>query len=247
MRLTFLTLLIATMLSTPVVSWAWDVHYDGGVLPNDASLGADAWVAGGDTSMCSIDGGSLLIDDPDSVDWVSFSRSAAPAGSPLTVEASVCVAAGSAALLYAGTPSYAVQVDLFSDHLNVLNVGPGGFVTCPVDLSSFSTVRVATAVQSGSYVSYVWVDGILLAQGAVPARGNDFDVEFGSLWTAGQSYLGLCCLQRGIPSRAGAVLPGCAACGPGGAGLAWRAQVKTISVFGVSGTCSRNERGHLRA
>ncbi len=203
MRLISLVFLMALAISVPAASWAWDVYYDAAVLPNDASLGTDAWLAQGDVTTCSICAGALCIATSGPADGVSFSRSAAPARSPLTVEARVCVAAGSSATLYAGTPSYAPQVNLYSDHLTAY-IGPNGFVTCPVDLSSFSTVRVATEMQGGFYVSYVWVDGILLAQGAVPTCGNDFDVIFGSFWVFRGVVLGLCGLQRGVPSRAGA-------------------------------------------
>lgn len=187
MKFTFLIFVLALMIALPTVSWSWDYFYDGSVLPNDPSLGVNMWDLGGDLSMCITDGSALHIADDSTARGVSFSRSAASAGEPLTVEARIRVTSGNSTLLYIGTPSYTPSLELYSDHLVAhLNYTTMTYTT---DLSSFRTIRVATTAQSGYYTSYVWLDGTLVMQGAAKPGGNYEDIIFGSPWGGmGDSY-----------------------------------------------------------
>lgn len=45
-------------------SLAWDLYYDGSVLPNAASLGNNAWIPWGDVSQCTTDGNILHLIAP---------------------------------------------------------------------------------------------------------------------------------------------------------------------------------------
>jgi len=179
--------LIGVLLVMATCASAWDHYYDGGVLPNDPSLGADAWTAAGDLSMCSSDGSVLLISDARVDSAVSFHQSSPPVGSPLTVQARVRVVSGSSTVLYAGTPSRAIEISLYPNRLVVGSILPAT-VTFNSDLTSFRTIRVAMAGASGSYASYVWLDGVLVAQGTAWS-GNYQYVMFGSPWGGtGVSY-----------------------------------------------------------
>jgi hypothetical protein len=187
MRLRLLLFASALLLALPSISYAWDYLYDGSVLPNDPSLGANRWTMDGDASMLSTDGNVLHIVDRSTTDGVCFYRSAAPADTPLTVEARVRVTEGDSTILYLGTPSYTPYFELYSDRLvSHLNYG---VITYMTNLSLFRTIRVATAAQNGTYTSYVWVDGVLAAQGTATPGGNQYDVIFGAPWSGtGDSY-----------------------------------------------------------
>jgi hypothetical protein len=165
---------------TPACTFAWDCLYDGSVMPNDPWLGRSAWTATGDLSGCSSDGSVLKVAGT----FVSFSRSAAPAKSPLTLEARLRVAQGSRAALYAGTPSRAVEADLYSDRV-VLYLPTT--VTYYADLTCFRTLTIAVAGEGGYYASYVWLDGLLVAQGTA-GYGNSPNAIFGLPWGSGVSY-----------------------------------------------------------
>lgn len=187
MRLTLVVFAVTLLAVFPTASWAWDYVYDGSVLPNDPSLGAYRWDMQGDSSMCSTDGNVLHITDGSTTDGVYFSRFVSPANSPLTVEVRVRVIDGNSTILYTGTPSYTPYLQLYSDHLAAhLNYSTFTYVT---DLSSFRTIRLATAAHNGSYTSYVWVDGVLAVQGTALPGGNQRDVLFGAPWSGtGDSY-----------------------------------------------------------
>jgi len=166
------------------MSSAWDHIYDGSVLPNDPSLGSNVWLAAGDTSACSSDGSVLRILDRTDT-YVSFRRSAAPARSPLTVEARVRVVSGNNTLLYVGTPSYTPYLELYADRVQI-NFGSGRQQTYHSDLSVFHTIRLDMDAWSRSYV---WLDDVLAAQGTSTPGGNTFDLMFGAPFSgASESY-----------------------------------------------------------
>lgn len=77
---------------------AWDVFYDGSVMPNDSVLGTNVWsVYGGgnlDLSHSSTDGDALHLADWRTDGVVYFNRFAAPRHSPITLQAKVRVSAG---------------------------------------------------------------------------------------------------------------------------------------------------------
>lgn len=170
----------------PNVAKAWDVMYDGSLLPNDPSLGANAWFAYHGTSMCSSDGSVLRISDNPTVSPAAFLKSPSfPARSPVTVEARVRVASGEGVFLAAGETGFGTQLSLYSDHFQAWF---GGMSPAPppytINLSVFRTIRIATNSQGQSYV---WVDGLLVAQGDAntPQSGS---VAFGAGGYSG--YLG---------------------------------------------------------
>ena len=165
---------------------AWDVIYDGSVMPNDPALGPCQWgTYMSDLSNCSSDGNDLHVSDQRTDAYAVFSRFAAPKDSPLTVEARVRVPNGDGTVLYAGTPTFYTLALLYSDRISV-SFAPSPYATYTADLSLFRTIRIATDSQGQSYV---WLDGDLLAQG-LTSMGNQGDVLFGSISAAGvnESY-----------------------------------------------------------
>ena len=167
--------LVAMFIGMPAVSRAWDLFYDGSVMPNDPALGTDSWIIHGDVSNCSTDGDKLHVTDLWTNAYSVFSRFASPGNSPVTLEARVRVAAGDGTALIAGTPTFYTIVWLYSDRIDVKFV-PTAPTTYEADLSQFRTVRIAT---DSSGQSFVWLDGVLLAKGST-SMGNQGDVLFGS-------------------------------------------------------------------
>lgn len=175
--------LLLSLLVLPTCAFAWDCFYDGSVLPTDPSLGTAKWevFSGNDSSMCSSDGNLLHVVDASSDASAYFSRFAAPSSAPVTAEAKVRVASGSAGLSIR-TSTYATHVSLFVDHIDV-TFFPGTAVTYSADMSGFRTLRVATSAQGHSYV---WLDGELLCQG-LTSSGLQGGLMFGSISYAGLS------------------------------------------------------------
>lgn len=174
----FITLV--SLISFPTASRAWDLVYDGSVLPNDPSLGTSRWVVGGignGLSMCSTDGDLLYIDDALPDVYVYFMRDAPPPLTPFTMESRVRVADESEqpASMGIGAFSFSVGVAIYPSYLQVCS-GYEIPVTYWADMSIFRTLRVA--VNAGGEF-YVWLDQALVAQGTSNASGQGI-ITFGS-------------------------------------------------------------------
>lgn len=185
MKFTFLIFAITLVVALPAVSSAWDHVYDGSVLPNDSSLGADRWASQGDLSMCSTDGNILRLDDTRTDALEGFSRGA-EAG-PITMEARVHTTSGSdVSYMAIGTPSFSTSTYLYPGYLQVFFDYSNLPVTYSGDLTTFHTVRVAISAQGQCYV---WLDQTLVAQGVTHVGGQG-TVSFGGSSESGlgQSY-----------------------------------------------------------
>jgi len=172
----WITLSIALVAAAvPSGSLAWDLCYDGSVLPNDPSLGTGTWSVpyGQDPSPCSSDGDILHIP----ASGMSYYRHAIPFGAPVTLEARFRVTSAIAwryAWLGAGTPSFMTSAELYTD--KAVSYVYGGALTYPADLTLFHTLRIATASTGDSFL---WLDGQLIAEGlALP--GCQVGISFGS-------------------------------------------------------------------
>ena len=147
------------------------------MLPEDASLGANQWsnYSGNDFSACSTDGNVLHIVDASTTAAACFYRHAAPASSPITVEARVRVASGEGSSLSVGTPSFLTSVQLTPSQLSTYFDSAGQ--TYSEDMTVFHTIRIAINAQGQSYI---WNDGTLVAQG-LTSSGSQGGVMFGSV------------------------------------------------------------------
>lgn len=153
---------------------AWQVPYDGSVLPNDPSLGADAWqlydyYAPNDLSKTSPSDGSLHIVDEWSDRLIFFSREGdyLPAGSSITVEARLRVLTGFYPYTDLSPVMFGVQVGLGSnaavylwpDRTGARYPGENPFRTRLVDMTEYRTIRLA--LDSGTYFR-IWLDEELI-------------------------------------------------------------------------------------
>ncbi len=165
---------------------AWDVNYDGSVLPTDPSLGANAWqlhdyYAPNDLSKTSAADGLLHIVDEWSDRLVFFTREGEylAAGSSITVEARLSVLTGYYPHTDLSPVMFGVQVGrgsnaavyLWPDRVGARYPGVNQFLTVPVDMTEFHTIRLA--LDSGSYFR-IWLDNeLLFASATTPgSRGT---------------------------------------------------------------------------
>ncbi len=169
-------------------SLAWDVSYEGNVLPNSSALGTSTWVAvpfGNTLAGSSADGDVLhLVDSSDFI--CCFAREAAgiPAGTPFTIEARMKILAfdsggGRDVGLTLGmcTMSHGVSIGLFPDKVRMQYQGGDETpIFIPVDMSQFHTFRLA--MQGGGDARFdIWMDGatffsgVSVSGGATPGVG----------------------------------------------------------------------------
>lgn len=161
----------------------WDVSYDGSVLPNDPTLGANAWqlhdyYAPNDLSKTTAADGMLHVVDEWSDRAVTFSREGdyLPTGSSVTVEARVKVLSGSNELSFLSPVFFGVQVGqganaqvyLWPDRVGTRYSGNNAFTVVTLDMTQYHTIRLAMGPQA---TFSVWVDEALLFTGTpLPGR-----------------------------------------------------------------------------
>jgi hypothetical protein len=172
MKFISLVLVISFMMMFSAASWAWDYLYDGSVLPNDPSLGANQWYVypGANISECSTDGNVLHIEGA-----ADFYKDALPG--PITMESKVYVTGepGYSAFMAIGSPSFSTYAVLYPGYLQVYFDYGNEPVTYATDMTTFHTLRIAINAQGQSYV---WLDQDLVVQGITHVGGQGF-VDFG--------------------------------------------------------------------
>lgn len=173
----FISLLMLTTVLLAVSASAWDVSYEGNVMPNATELGTSKWGVDwiGGLSASSTDGNTLhLVDNrADSVVYLWREADGFPAGTPLTMEARVKVIvadtggfAGYAVGMGISTVNKAVHIGLWPDKVWVGEYEDGTEIPVyvPVDMTQFHTFRLASMGGSDPRFS-VWMDGDMVYSG----------------------------------------------------------------------------------
>lgn len=159
---------------------AWDINYDGSVLPNDGTLGTAVWTGCtiNDVSRCSVQDGVLHLVDQSTKKTAEFYREKMlPKDTPITLEARVRIASGTGitandapARIEVGRIDACVFLGLWPDKIKC------GSSVHNVDMTSFHVVRVA--LQSDKHYQ-VWLDGSQVFSGST-TDGSQAGIVFGS-------------------------------------------------------------------
>ena len=148
---------------------AWDVSYEGDVMPNSPTLGSFAWsayMAPNGLSLSSSDGEFLhLVDTDTNLPFLFREDSMLPAGTSITMETRVKVLAASplhdwshALQMGANTPYGQVMVGFWPDRVCVRIPGET-WAYYPVDLTQFHTFRIAMNATPQPEHYDLWMDG----------------------------------------------------------------------------------------
>mgnify|MGYP000870770533 CR=1 FL=1 len=182
-------LMIAALILVSLPCWAaaWDVTYEGSAIPNDPTLGSDAWVldelTSGDLSNTTALNGVLNIVDTWADRGVRFLRegqSVSEAGA-LTIEArfKVTAAGGGQYLDYlapvalGGTVGAATAfVGVWPDRVGAL-YGSANLFDCHfADMTQYHTLRIALAGGTSGGHFIVWLDDVQVLGGAGSRQGG---------------------------------------------------------------------------
>jgi hypothetical protein len=192
----FFLILLTTCLFSSVVH-AWDVSYEGDVLPNASALGSLAWGTFGglgNLAGTSSDGSLLhLVDSGNLCPLFCREGTGMSAGMPVTVEARVRAlaaanpvhsqeyAVGLEASAYGGSAVIGLWPDKVGTHYGA---GVEQWTYYPVDLTQFRTFRIA--VDTGAHYYRVWMDGEEIFAGPL-WQSTLFGVHFGSSHYTGEA------------------------------------------------------------
>ncbi len=168
---------------------AWDVYYDGSVLPNNTQLGSALWHSDSNnylgTSACQ--NGILHLVDSSSTSTARFYREGAglPAGTSVTLEARVKVLSSASPLgpnssgVGFGVSSYGGQyVRMWPDKIGVM-IGSSNYPTFySVDMTQFHTIRLDYDSNARSF--NVWVDGSSVLVGSASGGNIGGGIVFGA-------------------------------------------------------------------
>ncbi len=250
MRLPIFTLLFVAICtaSSCGAAFAWDVYYDSSVMPNDPSLGSEAWFTwtSSNLSASSVQDGVLHLVNQD-ISKTAYFRSGwpLPSGTAVTLETCVMIASGTGAIqggspatIEVGNLGGCVVLGLLTDQITCDSAAQS------VDMTSFHVIRIALQTDN---TYQVWLDGTQVFSGST-VRGTQEGHAIRNLpplrSRAGQ-LLGLRGLQPGIHPAAIGIRN--VAAGPGlppdeGGAVGWSDRTASPA----SGALARRRRG-LRA
>ena len=168
-------LLVCTVIPSSAVL-AWDVSYDGGVLPNAADWSSPGGSHGNNLSNTSVTDGVLHLLDQDTTKTAFFYK-VMPQATPITLEARVRVVSGTEATtndaparIEVGRIDACVFLGLWPDKIKC----DGS--TFSVDMTSFHVIRIA--LQADNHYQ-VWLDGTQVFTGSTTV-GSQAGIVFGS-------------------------------------------------------------------
>ncbi len=189
-----MTLLLAVCAS------AWDVSYEGNVMPNSSALGTSRWNVG-QLDASSTDGDVLHLVDTALIECSVFRQPSGMAtDTSFTIETRVKVLSltttGKYGLsLWVSAPSNGMGIGLWPDKVWVGAFEPGtrNPICVPVDMTQFHTFRLATPGGSDKQYS-LWMDGVLLYTGstqraAVPEVSIAGEMPMGTAYDSYWDYV----------------------------------------------------------
>ena len=191
MRTQTAMLLLTLLMAIPGPCLAWDLTYDGDVLPTDPALGPGSWAlnvysAPGVVSDSSTTGGVLHLSDQRTDQAALFFRDDVPPNSPVTIEARLRVTSADGAyialvepLRFGGSLAF---VGIWPDRVGVRYRGNNYFDFYSVDMTQFHVVRLAIEENPWPYrvpAFTVWVDGVQVFSGSAPGTTGG-SVHFGT-------------------------------------------------------------------
>ena len=185
---TFSAIILAMILLIPVNARAWDVSYDGNVMPNDVLLGSERWNNSNtyffDDSNSSVSDGVLHLNDSSTDTNVFYDRVTSVGGS-LTIEARVKVLSQTAPVyppfasgsVFGGeSPGVRVFVNMASDGIWGYYGDNNSMWSYSVDMTGFHVIRAAW---NDTKIFHIWLDGNEVFSGSAMPRGQGW-VGFGS-------------------------------------------------------------------
>lgn len=188
-------LCLGTLLLTPC-GYAWDVVYDGNVLPDSTMLGSAAWqcYSNAYSSDCSAQNGLLHMVDSRTDATVRYFREGDRInGAPgLTVEARVNVVSASPyyswdyAVGFGGsTDGGGAYVGLWPDKIGTRFGADNNLTFHSLEPTGFHVVRLA--IDSNARTFTVWVDKVQVFAGNQSGSGLTGGVWFGTSWSVGDT------------------------------------------------------------
>jgi hypothetical protein len=230
--------LLVTLIYTANAS-AWDITYDGSVLPSNLLLGPSVWQQDSNNFLgaSSAVTGVLHLVDSNSVMTARFYREGsmnAPSGRNVTMETRVKVVSSTSpygsdysgvgfGVSTAGTGGQYVR--MWTDRLGIMYPGSNYPTFYYLDMTQFHTIRLN--VNGSDRTFGVWVDGTSVFSGSAPGGNNWGGIQFGTDYVVGatsESYWDYLAYTVPEPSSILALLAGL-----GGLGAMFRKRRRTSS------------------
>jgi hypothetical protein len=172
--------------------FAWDVTYDGSVLPNSASLGSTVWLEDSNNYLggSHVQNGVLHLVDNNVVHTAGFYREGSmnlPAGKDVAIETRVKVTSSSSSYGsdYSGvgvgfsTLSGGAWLELWSDRM-AINFGGSNYRTFAyLDMTQFHVIKLE--MQGSARNVTICVDGLQVLSGGAAGGTNTGGIQFGAI------------------------------------------------------------------
>ena len=172
-------------------SYAWDVTYNGSVLPNSSLLGSAVWQEDSNNYLgaCSTQNGILHLVDQSTAATARFYREGSmnlPAGTDVTIETRGKVVSSTSPYGpdYSGvgfgfsTGSGGGFLALWPDKLSIMYGGSNYQTFYSLDMTQFHTIKMAMTSSDRNVT--VWVDGVQALSGRATGGNNKGGIQFGT-------------------------------------------------------------------